>query len=488
MNKVLVGLAMPALLAGTIIATSQFAAADDSEVYKQTFQAQLKGSEEVPAVATTSSGDATFQVRQDERQVDYVVRGSNIQGAVMGHVHCGAKGQNGPVIIPLFESSPTDINGVLAEGSLSTEDILPAAANCSPNIQTMPQFVQAMREGKLYVNVHTTKFPNGVVRGQLAESANTPSDNDNRGEAGDSKLFATANPDGIDNDAIVGISNNLQKATDIINDFPGITSIQSIQFDDDDKAYVTFDAANMTGGVLTIDDIKTSTTYDSLSGADTGLVAPKGIEVIDSRDAIIVSDNGAKDIKVFADDATGNTAPLFRANLGQSANNARSIWDTSYDRQSDTLFAAGTDGVVMVYDDFFATKGIDGPTKFITPSDNQSNKLSVNLHGIVYVPERDSLLLSDVGSATSATDGQVFTINNVKQASGRTETSYRLSGADTRLGNPVDITYDGQHLFVAEKSNDRVLQFNDIFGRNGNQNQAANFQVTVTKPESVDLY
>ncbi len=42
-------------------------------------------------------------------------------------------------------------------------------------------------------------------------------------------------------------------------------------------------------------------------------------------------------------------------------------------------------------------------------------------------------------------------------------------------------------MYVADKSNDRVLQFNNIFGRNGNQNQAANFEVTVTKPESVSL-
>ncbi len=336
-----------------------------------------------------------------------------------------------------------------------------------------------MREGKLYVNVHNQANPSGLIRGQIEEKTIT-----NPEVKAD--VIATANPDGVVNDALVGLSSDLSNSQTLAKDFAGITSIQSAQLGDDGKGYATFDGAANTGGILTMNKISDSSTWTTVKGSATGLVAPKGVEVIDSRGALIISDNGTKDIKVFDKNAVGDVSPLFTvANLGGVA--ARNVWDTSYDNNSDTLYVAATDGVVLVYDKFFATKGVDGPTKLIIPSNDKLEKLSINLHGIAYVPERDSIVLTDVGSATSATDGQVFTLNDVRTSSGRTITSLQLKGANTQLGNPVDLAYDGQSIYVAEKSNDRILKFNDIFGRSGVQNVGADKQTTVLKPESVDL-
>lgn len=487
MNRVVAfsGSTILAVSAVTVIGQSAFA--ETTSNYKQSFTATLSGDNEVPAVMTDAKGSATFGVSNDERSIDYAVTAMNAEDVTAAHIHCAEKGKNGPVIAGIFMGEPTTFNGEVAKGTLDEKSILPAAANCSPNITTTSQLVQAMREGKLYVNVHSVAHPDGLIRGQIeAKAATTPPVTPTPPAEVDAKVIATVNPDGVANDALVGLNNDLSASKSLASGFMGITSIQSAQLGADGKGYATADAAGMTGAIITMNTIADKSSWTTVMGANTGLVAPKGIEVIDSKNALIVSDNGTKDIKVFASNAVGNAAPMFTvSNLGGVA--ARNVWDTSYDKASDTLYVAATDGAVLVYNDFFMTKGVDGPTKLLIPSNANKEKVSVNLHGIAYVPERDSLVLSDVGDAANATDGQLFTLNQVRTSSGRAPVTLHLVGANTMLGNPVDLAYDGQNVYVAEKSNDRVLKFNDVFGRSGMQNVAANQQATVLKPESVDL-
>lgn len=450
--------------------------------YTRLFNTQLTGAEEVPPVTTETTGNASFRLADDRKTFEFtlnVFKGSNIMA---GHLHCGEKSENGPVIVNLF-GGQMNVDGQLVRATISEENILPAGAECSPRINSVARLAQAMRSGEVYVNVHSTQYPNGVVRGQLSEQRVDRQANRDIG------LYATENPDGVANDAVVAIDGNLQDSGQDFTNFDGATSVQSVKLDDEGDAYTTFDAANNTGGVLLIDDIANNAGNENkrtLSGSNTGLVAPKGLELVASKNAVVIADFGAKKISVFADDAEGNVAPQFSvSNLGATA---RSVWDVDYDNESDTLFAAGTDGTVMVFDDFFRDKGTDGPTRLIIPADDQENKISVNLHGIVYVPERDSLIISDVGAANSASDGQVFTLNNVKQKSGRSAVELRLAGANTRLGNPVDIEYKDRNLYVAEKSNDALLQFNNILRLDGMLNQAADRSLQVTKPESLSVY
>ena len=65
----------------------------------------------------------------------------------MAHIHSGAKGQNGPVIIPLTKNGDTYT--------------VPAGAKL--NAQQM----QAYKSNGLYVNVHSARYKGGEIRGQL---------------------------------------------------------------------------------------------------------------------------------------------------------------------------------------------------------------------------------------------------------------------------------------------------------------------------------
>ena len=310
-------------------------------------------------------------------------------------------------------------------------------------------------------------------------------------------LFVTANPAGFTTDALSKVAPNLSATTATFGQFGLVQSIESVAFSGTD-AYATFDGPTGTGGLLFEAGLGAETTGRNLElgdryvyGPATGLVAPRGLVVVAARGWVLVADTGpatAPAVRVFAPTASGNAAPLFTvSNLGTTAMGApRAPWDVAYDNASDRLYVAGTDGVVAVFDTFSATQGAGGPSRTFTPAEGGA-KISVNLHGIVYDAATNYLVLSDVGSATSATDGQVFVVANASTASGLTAVRFRNSGAATMLGNPVDIAVAGGSLYVAEKINSQVQRYDGVLGLTGSVNAAPNATLAVTNPESVDF-
>ena len=107
---------------------------------------KLAGSEEVPPVTASGSGSGTIRVNSDGT-VSGSVTTTGVEGT-MAHIHQGAKGQNGPVIIPLTKAG----------------DTYTVPANAKLNDAQM----KAFKAGQLYVNVHTTKNKGGEVRAQLS--------------------------------------------------------------------------------------------------------------------------------------------------------------------------------------------------------------------------------------------------------------------------------------------------------------------------------
>jgi hypothetical protein len=105
----------------------------------------LSGAEEVPPVTTSGSGSGSFRVAEDGTVTGSVTT-KGVPGT-MAHIHMGAKGQNGPVIVPL--SKDGDTYSVPGGRKLSASQL------------------EAFKKGNLYVNVHTAKNKGGEVRGQL---------------------------------------------------------------------------------------------------------------------------------------------------------------------------------------------------------------------------------------------------------------------------------------------------------------------------------
>ena len=86
-----------------------------------------------------------------------------IVGVTQAHIHRGLPSANGPVVAFLFgRVAPGGaIHGTFAKGTITEDDLLgPLAGDFSG-------FVEALRNGELYVNVHTAAHPAGEIRGQI---------------------------------------------------------------------------------------------------------------------------------------------------------------------------------------------------------------------------------------------------------------------------------------------------------------------------------
>jgi hypothetical protein len=83
------------------------------------------------------------------------------------HIHLGAFGENGDVVATLFNSSsPTDlINGTLTQGTITTSDLEGPFAG-----KSLQDVIAQIKQLKAYINVHTVDYPNGEIRGQIANA------------------------------------------------------------------------------------------------------------------------------------------------------------------------------------------------------------------------------------------------------------------------------------------------------------------------------
>ncbi|MGA9032187.1 MAG: CHRD domain-containing protein [Sulfuricaulis sp.] len=132
-------LAMVTVVAGILAAGAGMAMAATTKV-------TLSGDQEVPPVSTSAQGSGTITVGAD-KSVSGSVNTSGVDGKA-AHIHEGAPGANGPVIIPLKNTSANVWS-------------VPAGAKL-----TDAQY-KSYEAGNLYINVHSAAHKDGEIRGQL---------------------------------------------------------------------------------------------------------------------------------------------------------------------------------------------------------------------------------------------------------------------------------------------------------------------------------
>jgi subtilisin family serine protease len=113
----------------------------------------LLGSNEVPPVATTTTGQANFSYDVASRKLTYSVRVTSTAPITLtaSHIHSGTVGVNGAVLYPLL----TSVVSNTADYTFSGAVIVTTAD------------VNRLLAGNTYVNVHTDVYPAGEVRGQM---------------------------------------------------------------------------------------------------------------------------------------------------------------------------------------------------------------------------------------------------------------------------------------------------------------------------------
>lgn len=100
---------------------------------------------------------------------------NNMLGEAGAHLHCGAADQTGPVIAFLAGviqgGTPPAVTSATPggfNGSFETKAVL-TANNITNNScgSTIAAIVQAIRDGRVYANVHSTLHSAGEIRGRL---------------------------------------------------------------------------------------------------------------------------------------------------------------------------------------------------------------------------------------------------------------------------------------------------------------------------------
>ena len=149
------------LLCSTALAFAVTGAARADEL----FQTKLSGANEVGPVATGTSGAFKLLLNPAETAATYDLRVRAGLKVTQAHLHCAAAGVNGPVVVFLagFAAAGWDVNGDwIGEATITDASIINIACG-----DTLSELAEAMRDGDVYVNVHTIANPGGEIRGQV---------------------------------------------------------------------------------------------------------------------------------------------------------------------------------------------------------------------------------------------------------------------------------------------------------------------------------
>jgi len=130
-----------------------------------TFTANLNGGQEIPVVVTGSVGTATVTWNTATKTGTYRVDVYNMPvGTTASHIHAGAVGAGGPVIVNFTVPAGGISNDYALQGTFACSDVVARAAQ---GINSCEDFEQALLLNNTYANVHSTTNPGGEIRGQL---------------------------------------------------------------------------------------------------------------------------------------------------------------------------------------------------------------------------------------------------------------------------------------------------------------------------------
>lgn len=137
-------------------------------------RAVLTGYASVPAISSTGTGRFLAQIDAFNNVISYQLSYSGLEGEVQQtHIHLGQASANGGVGAFLCSNLPNPPAGTPAcPASGVVTGIIQANGVVGPSVQGIApgefaELVAAIRAGFTYINIHTSLFPPGEIRGQI---------------------------------------------------------------------------------------------------------------------------------------------------------------------------------------------------------------------------------------------------------------------------------------------------------------------------------
>ena len=141
------------LIAGCAALAMVAALATVSSAADKKLYATMNGKSETPAGDPDGTGTAVLTVKVKTICFDIRPKKAGITFAA-GHIHAGAKGKNGDVVVPLFQKPKKATGGKLT--------------GCSPTVAASVLAKIKAKPAGYYVNIHNATYPAGAIRGQLS--------------------------------------------------------------------------------------------------------------------------------------------------------------------------------------------------------------------------------------------------------------------------------------------------------------------------------
>jgi hypothetical protein len=131
--------------------------------------ATLGGSQQVPPVQSPGSGTFAGTIRADNKSIAYRLTFSRLSTRVIAaHIHAGARGTNGPVVVFFCGGGgrpACPANGGTVTGTITAANVVGGGGIKRGDLRGL---IKAIMDGNTYVNVHSTKYKDGEIRGQIS--------------------------------------------------------------------------------------------------------------------------------------------------------------------------------------------------------------------------------------------------------------------------------------------------------------------------------
>jgi hypothetical protein len=145
--------------------------------HRNAFRALLDGYQEIPTLSTTGHGLLVVHVAPNGSSIGYSLRYDELEGDVLqAHIHLGRTAFNGGVMVFLCSNLGNGPAGTPAcpgpkggqvSGTLDAASVVAGAAAQGVAAGELDEVIDALRNGASYVNVHTTLYAGGEIRGNI---------------------------------------------------------------------------------------------------------------------------------------------------------------------------------------------------------------------------------------------------------------------------------------------------------------------------------
>jgi CHRD domain len=133
-----------------------------NSIFAQVFVTELTGGDQPITTNTNAFGNIT--ITGNNQSLLYNFHAEDLANVKHVGIHQGNSDEQGKVVVTLFETNnPTGVPIVDLSGNITSKDLKGPMTD-----STIANMIGNMTEGNNYVNVQTSEFPLGEIRGQIA--------------------------------------------------------------------------------------------------------------------------------------------------------------------------------------------------------------------------------------------------------------------------------------------------------------------------------